>query len=439
MARSLAHAALSACALALTIAPAATSRALGAAPIFSAPQDMPSTYPITLVRAAQLRPSDGIRVLTLHPAEQRAGVLELDVGGDFIAQSSLWSTGPSPKGMVVCDVDADQLVDLLIANTSTGRLAILKQTAAGGFSLSVSAPVATGPIDVAAADIDGDGHPDAALADYSANRIVILRNNGSGVFTVLQSISVPQGPTALEFADVTGDGRPDLAVACQLADRAAILVNSGTGTFSLAASIPTGARPRSVCAADFDVDGLIDLVFANSNSGNLTVIRSTPGPSFAVVATLACGVQPGSLVARDVTLDGRSDILAANLGENAIAAFEAGPDFAFTRTIIPITFHPTTLAVADITNDSKPDLIVGRSDPPQLVVLTNAATTVVSVCPGDLNGDLYVNAADFTILAASFGQKLGAPLPGDVNRDGRVDVLDFVILASHFKDVCGDS
>jgi hypothetical protein len=57
------------------------------------------------------------------------------------------------------------------------------------------------------------------------------------------------------------------------------------------------------------------------------------------------------------------------------------------------------------------------------------------LCTGDVNGDGICNAADFTVMAGSFGT--GAPgcaarNNGDLNCDGVVNAADFVILAGGF-------
>jgi hypothetical protein len=53
-------------------------------------------------------------------------------------------------------------------------------------------------------------------------------------------------------------------------------------------------------------------------------------------------------------------------------------------------------------------------------------------CPGDVNGDGQTNAADFTILASSFGASVPVGTLGDLNSDGVVDATDFTVLAGDF-------
>ena len=58
-----------------------------------------------------------------------------------------------------------------------------------------------------------------------------------------------------------------------------------------------------------------------------------------------------------------------------------------------------------------------------------------AACPGDINGDNLTNAADFTILAGTFGSAVAPNTSGDLNGDGLVNAADFVILAGGFG--CG--
>lgn len=61
----------------------------------------------------------------------------------------------------------------------------------------------------------------------------------------------------------------------------------------------------------------------------------------------------------------------------------------------------------------------------------------VEPCPGDLNASGTVDAADFTILAGSFGLQPNATRSeGDLNADGKVDAQDFVIFAGVFGTEC---
>ncbi len=55
-------------------------------------------------------------------------------------------------------------------------------------------------------------------------------------------------------------------------------------------------------------------------------------------------------------------------------------------------------------------------------------------CTGDLNGDGFVNASDFSLLINSFGTPGGGL--GDIDRDGDSDQNDFNLLTSNFGTAC---
>lgn len=66
----------------------------------------------------------------------------------------------------------------------------------------------------------------------------------------------------------------------------------------------------------------------------------------------------------------------------------------------------------------------------------DACESGVALCPGDIDGSCATTAADFVILAASFGAAVTPGTSGDLNFDGLVTAADFVILAADFGATC---
>ena len=64
--------------------------------------------------------------------------------------------------------------------------------------------------------------------------------------------------------------------------------------------------------------------------------------------------------------------------------------------------------------------------------ITGRLCTDAPACSGDINGDGFTNAADFTILAGNFGGSVAPNTNGDLNGDGLVNASDFTILAGDF-------
>ena len=95
------------------------------------------------------------------------------------------------------------------------------------------------------------------------------------------------------------------------------------------------------------------------------------------------------------------------------------------------TSHPTIA-------NPEPLYIVFDNDNPAGEAEVDAAVDYVNnliappACAGDVNGDGFTNAADFTILAGNFGSNVPPNTGGDLNGDGIVNAADFVILAGDF-------
>ena len=96
-----------------------------------------------------------------------------------------------------------------------------------------------------------------------------------------------------------------------------------------------------------------------------------------------------------------------------------------------VFFGPATVTMyTGIPGVAFDNLVMG--DAPADVGLASAAPS----CAGDINGDGFTNAADFTILAGNFGSSVPPNTGGDLNGDGVVNAADFVILAGDFG--CGN-
>lgn len=72
---------------------------------------------------------------------------------------------------------------------------------------------------------------------------------------------------------------------------------------------------------------------------------------------------------------------------------------------------------------------------------TSTTLTTRAACPGDLNGDTFVDDSDFVIFAPAYDildcadPAMPAGCPADLNADGVVDDLDFVIFAAAYNDL----
>jgi Ca2+-binding RTX toxin-like protein len=349
-----------------------------------------------------------------------------------------FSTINQPRLATVADVNGDGRPDLLVVN-NTGLVVHLNTTAFGTSSPSLFGPTPSfaGAVTVfsgnvaglATADVNGDGRPDLVVGNGLANTVTVLLNSTAFAattpsFAAAQTFAVANGPGAVAPADVNGDGRPDLLVATPGSDSVSVLLNTtpaGAAAASFAApqSFATGAVPLAVAAGDVNGDGRPDLVVANTNANTVSVLMNTtpagaPAPSFAAQQTFAAGTVPIALATADVNGDGRRDvvILSQNSSTESVLLNKTAPGSAtasFVRQTVNAGTTLGSLAVADLNNDGRPE-VIGSSGFGVAVLTTNAAP--ITTIP--------VIAAPQAVPAAGSPHAVAT---ADVNGDGRPDLL----------------
>jgi hypothetical protein len=277
--------------------------------------------------------------------------------------------GDRPYGLIVSDLDADGVPDLIIPNQGDANLYVLKGLGGGRFDPPVLAPAAFSsieafaaadfnrdgrsdlvigddglrvqlagsgggfdskniasdilfPIWLQAADLDSDGNPDliAVQSGYAANGIQyypaiveVLPGNGDGTFRPPVKLQDVETPFAAAVADVNGDGSLDIIIANEGRDDVTIYLGDGHGAFAEAGRVAVGPSPFWVAAADFNGDGIPDLATANAGNtvGTVGVLRNTiypdPPPAGTGDVTVLLGLGGGRFAPPQHYAEGGSD------------------------------------------------------------------------------------------------------------------------------------
>ena len=334
-------------------------------------------------------------------------------------------TDVSPWSVAISDVDGDGKPDLVVAN-QTNFVSVLQNVSASGSittsSFAAKVDFATGgtPYSVAVGDVDGDGKPDLVVANSGSATVSVLRNTftsgsiSSSSFAAKVDFTTGSSPFSVAIGDVDGDGKPDLVVANSGSSTVSVLRNtSTTGSISFAAKIDfaTGTTPYSVAIGDVDGDGKPDLVTANQNSANISVLRNTSTSGTISAATkvdFTTGSVPRSVAIGDVDGDGKPDFVAGNNSANSISVLlntsTSGSISAAAKVDFTTGTNPRSVTIGDVDGDGKPDLLVANITAPYSIsVFRNTSTSgsvsiaakvdfatgnaPVSVAIGDVDGD----------------------------------------------------
>ncbi|WP_171475859.1 beta strand repeat-containing protein [Frigoriglobus tundricola] len=359
------------------------------------------------------------------------------------AAGASFATGTSPSSVAVADLNGDGRADIVVANYGSASVSVLLNTTAPGaaapsFAAQQTLATGNGPRFVAAADVNGDGRPDLVVANYNSFNLSVLLNTtppGAATlsFAAQQTFLTGNGPFSIALGDLNGDGRPDIAVANYTSGNVGVLLNTTSHTESTTAGVPsptftaaatpaTDMAPSSVAVADLNGDGLPDLIVANFTSGTVSVFVNTTAPgfdtsTFAAEQTFAVASSPSSVAVADVNGDGRPDLVVTHEGNSTVSVLlgTTAPGSGTISFAAPQTFAtggaPDSVAVADVNGDGKPDLIVANLGSNTVSVLLNTTAA----------GSLTAGFAAQQTFAT--GRRPYSVEFADLNGDGKPDLV----------------
>ena len=290
---------------------------------------------------------------------------------------------------------------------------------------------------IAFGDLDGDGKPDMVGVNRIAQTITVLRNiSSTGTITASSFaaplvISTPNYPESVVLTDIDGDGKLDIVTANPGSYSFSVLRNIASpgaltaASFAARVDISTGVYISSLAAGDLDRDGKTDIVVTNLYSGTVSVFRNITATgvvnasSFAGKVDYPAGDFPRFVVIRDVNNDAKPELIVANEKSNNVSVLNnaASPGF-----IIPASFNtkvdyaagssPSGVAVGDLDEDGKPEIVVCNYGSNTVSVLRNTSSF------GTLTAGSFAAKIDFGTGTRPFFVALG-----DADGDSLVDLV----------------
>lgn len=295
----------------------------------------------------------------------------------------LLSTGNSPHHTIMVDIDGDGKLDLVTVNRGGNSISVFRNTTSGdsinasSFAPKNDFPTGALPMHVGFGDLNKDGKFDLVIVNSGSNTVSILKNisyPGTIQFSPKVDLITGGEPNYLIVKDINKDFRPEIIVANRASNTVSMFWNNTIdsviliSTFSSKIDIATAIGPMGFVFNDINLDGKVDLILSNHDNTtvsvfiNTSVVSDTLTTSYTSKFDFSVGSNPWDLVLSDLNGDGKHDIVTTNWGSGTISILQnkiSGDSINFGTKIDLLSGNsPRGLGIGDLDGNGVPDIAV---------------------------------------------------------------------------------
>ena len=340
------------------------------------------------------------------------------------------STGPNsyPWFVAVGDLDDDQILDMIVANTVTD-LILFKGNGNETFSMinPQTTDFSSNSYSIAVADFDRDNRSDVVVTNYYM-KVLVLTSFSLNAIAAMKSYStgLRSTPYSLVLADFNGDKELDIIIDNLSSKNLVMFIGFGNGSFSPAQTIMTFGNYSStlIAVGDFNNDNQNDIAMTIDKPNAIGILLGQNNGSFIFrdLYFISNDSVSSSITVVDMNNDHNLDIIITDAWMGTFVIFIGYGNGTFHNGIayyIDDYARPTSVAVADLNHDHLSDLVV--------------------VAPGNLQLSVhlgYVNGSFLQSILISTGHdEAYKVLIADLNKDNQSDIV-FLSFSSFKIGVC---
>ncbi|CAF4188254.1 unnamed protein product, partial [Adineta steineri] len=385
----------------------------------------------TSVAVDDLNNDNELDIIVANSATENIGILYGYGNGSF-ASLNMYSTGVGsiPQAVTIGDFNNDKKVDIVVIDSGTDRIVTLIKYDTGSFrnQSTFSTGTDSAPSAVAVADLNNDGWLDFVSANSGSGNVGIFLGLSNGTFSNQTTYSTGIKPltVAVTIVDLNNDSYLDIVAANFWNDNVGIFLGYGNGTFTNQTTFNTSyfSRPSAVISGDFNNDSRLDIAVSLESSGGIGVLIGRGNGTFfdVVIYSIGSNALPTSIATSDFNNDNRLDIVVTNFNLGSISIFYGNGDGSFSNLTNYTTgsnSQPSWIVVSDLNNDAILDIAVA-----------NFGTDNIGVFFGNVNHSFY----DQITFSTGYGSAPNALVVEDFNDDNQLDIA-FVNFGTNYLGV----